>query len=249
MIAGGWRLEVHDELPSTSDTAIGRAEAGEAAGLAVMARRQTRARGSRGRSWVEPPAGNLALSVLLRPGSPTANSEQAVFRAALTLIEALDPFSGSASLTLKWPNDVLLDGRKLAGILVESSAVGERLNWLVVGFGANLAASPVLPPGRAAPACLVEGGGSLVAPEIVAARLLQRLGHWLGVAFADVRTAWLARAHPFGTPLVVDGVVGRFAGLSDGGALLFESASSGRRAVATGEVVAPMLEAANPHPT
>ena len=247
----GWRLEIHDELASTSDTVIGRAEAGEVAGLAVMARRQTRARGSRGRSWVEPSAGNLAVSVLLRPGGSMATSEQAVFRAALALIETLDAFAGSATLTLKWPNDVLLDGRKLAGILVESSALGDRLQWLVVGFGANLAAAPTLtlPAGRPAPACLVEGGRTPVTPETVVGRLLPRLDHWMAVAFADVRAAWLARAHPIGAPLVVDGVAGRFAGLSATGALLFEATSSGCRPAASGEAAAAMLEAANPHPT
>ena len=248
MTARGWRLEIDDRLPSTSDAAIRRAEEGEAAGLAVLARRQTRARGSRGRDWVEPPKGNLAVSVLLRPEGSGAYGDPSVLRAALALIEALDPFAGSAVLTLKWPNDVLLEGRKLAGILVESAAAGDRLAWLVIGFGANLAARPVLPPGRTAVACLADGGADVVAPEIVAGRLLSRLDHWISSASTDVRAAWLARAHPIGAPLVVDGVAGHFAGLSATGALLFQ-ASTSRRVVTTGEVIAPMLEAASRHPT
>ena len=244
MTAGAWHLEVHDELPSTSDEVIRRAEAGAAAGLAVLARRQTRARGSRGRGWTEP-EGNLALSVLLRPTHDLGDSGHAAFRAALALIEALDPHAGMASLALKWPNDVLLDGSKLAGILVESAVAGERLAWMAIGFGANLRARPVL-PGVLATACLSEGGCDPVAPEIVAARLLDRLDHWFAQDFATVRTAWLGRAHPVGTALVVDGRAGRFAGLSATGALLLDDAG-GQWEVATGQVFAPALAATRHH--
>lgn len=244
----GWRLEICAALPSTSDLVIARAEAGEDAGLAVLAHRQTRARGSRGREWIEPPAGNLALSVLLRPRAPAVAIPQAVFRAGLALIEAMDPFARAGTLTLKWPNDILLDGRKLAGILVESAASAEHLGWLVIGFGANLAERPILPAGRAEPACLAEDGGRVVAPEAVADRLLAALDRWMAIPFADVRTAWLARAHPIGSPLIVDGVAGWFAGLSAAGALLLD-ARDGRREVTTGEVFAPVLEAAARHPT
>ena len=243
-----WRLEVHATLPSTSDEVKLRAEAGAEAGLAVLARRQTRGRGSRGRAWVEPPTGNLALSVLLRPARSQESREQAVFRAALALIEALDRFAGSAALMLKWPNDVLLDGRKLAGILVESAASGDRLAWLVIGFGANLAERPVLADPETRTACLAEGGAVVVSPETVADQLLGRLDHWMATDFTEVRRAWLGRAHPLGSMLVVDGEPGRFAGLSASGALLFEGAA-GLRAVTTGAVFAPVLEAAARHPT
>lgn len=247
MIGRRWRLEIHDELPSTSDAVIRRAEAGDLEGVAVLARRQTRGRGSRGRSWTEPPAGNLAVSVLLRPAGGVAESGRAVFRAALALIDALDPHAGAATLTLKWPNDVLLRGRKLAGILVESAAAGDRLDWMVIGFGANLRARPVL-AGGAEPACLAEGGAAPVPPERVAHDLLGRLDHWWTQDFAAVRTAWLGRAHPLGTTLVVDGRAGRFAGISDAGALLFEEPGACRE-VAFGLVSAPTLAAARYHPT
>ncbi len=244
MTAGAWHLEIHDELPSTSDEVIRRAEAGAPAGLAVLARRQTKARGSRGRVWTEP-EGNLALSVLLRPARDVGENGQAAFRAALALIEALDPHAGTASLALKWPNDVLLDGSKLAGILVESAVAADRLAWMAIGFGANLRARPVL-PGAPPTACLSEGGLDPVAPEIVAERLLDRLDHWLAQDFATVRTAWLRRAHPVGTALVVDGRAGRFAGISATGALLLDD-PGGRREIATGQVFAPALAAARHH--
>jgi BirA family biotin operon repressor/biotin-[acetyl-CoA-carboxylase] ligase len=137
-----WRLEIHDSLTSTNDVCIGRAETGEAAGLAVLARRQTGARGSRGRGWTEPPSGNLALSVLLRPGTALDRPGLWPFLAGLALHQALRQVS-PAAVTLKWPNDVLLRGRKLAGILIERGLRADGA-WLVIGFGANLAAAPLL---------------------------------------------------------------------------------------------------------
>ncbi len=247
MTARPWHLEVADELPSTSDELIRRADAGAPEGLAVLARRQTRARGSRGRLWAEPPEGNLALSVLLRPDCGAAEGGQAVFRAALALIEALDAHAGAATLMLKWPNDVLLGGRKLAGILVESAAAGDRLAWMVIGFGANLRARPVLPNAMET-ACLAEGGVPPAPPEQVARLLLLRLDHWWAQDFAAVRTAWLERAHPIGTTLIVDGRAGSFAGISDAGALLLDE-PRGRREVASGLVSAPTLAATSHHPT
>ena len=239
--ANGWQLEVHDCLPSTSDECIARAEHGEPAGLAVLARRQTRARGSRGRSWSEPASGNLAVSVLLRPDADLLTPAVWPFIAGLALHQALSgtPAIG-ARLQLKWPNDVMLDGRKLAGILVERGHGGGR-DWLVIGFGANLAAAPEL-PGRAA-ACMAELGAP-AAPEAVAARLLASLDDWCAVwrreGFDAIKAAWLARAHPVGTPLFVTmhGVerVGCFAGLGADGALLLRG-DDGEQRIDTGEIL------------
>lgn len=236
MNATGWRLEIHAELGSTSDEAIRRAEAGEGAGLAVLARRQTRARGSRGRVWVEPPAGNLALSVLLRPEGGASTGREAVFRAALALHAALAPHAGDATLQLKWPNDVLLGGGKLAGILVESAAAGDRLAWLVIGFGANLRARPALE--AAVPTACLADAGAAVAPETVARGVLAGLDRWMEAPFAEVREAWLARAQPPGTKLLVDGVPGRFEGLGADGALLFAADGGARHEVSTARVLA-----------
>ena len=115
MVTGGstgWRLEIHESLPSTSDLCITRAEAGEEAGLAVLARRQTHGRGSRGRSWTGQ-TGNLALSVLLRPAGALHQPALWPFLAALSLHQAL---GGGSLLQLKWPNDILLGHAKLARV-------------------------------------------------------------------------------------------------------------------------------------
>lgn len=242
MTETGWRLQVFDSLPSTSDYLLKLARADEPEGLAVLARLQTAGRGSRGRSWTAP-AGNLNLSVLLRPQGDAGDAGRWALVAGLALHDALASFLADASaLRLKWPNDVLLHGRKLAGILVESALdQAGRLQWLIIGLGANLAGAPDLPD---RPAISLAEHGTAPAPEAVARVLLDRLAHWRQVwsrqGFAPLRAAWLDRAHPAGTPLLVrqasGTVAGDFAGLSATGALLLNT-DAGLREFATGEVL------------
>lgn len=238
-----WRFRIFDSLPSTSDLVTKLACQGEPEGLAVLAREQTAGRGTRGRGWTSP-IGNLFLSVLLRPAGPITNAGHWALLTGVALIEALSSFTPDDvhALTLKWPNDVLLRGRKLAGILMDSATQpGGRLDWLVVGIGANLASAPEV-PGRAT-ACLAELVAS-PAPERVAEALLVRLDNWLGIAhaegFAKVRAAWLARAQAIGSALrlMQNGMVieGSFAGLGDDGSLLLAAAGK-VRSYSTGEVL------------
>lgn len=238
--AGSWRLEIHDSLPSTSDACITRAEAGEPAGLAILARHQTRARGSRGRSWTEPPTGNLALSILLWPTGDLGRPALWPLLAGLALHDALGGRPGDAALTLKWPNDVLLRDAKLAGILVERGTGGGR-DWLVIGFGANLAQAPLLPDRRTA--SLAELGVPPT-PDAVAHRLLAAVTAWHRTwqrhGFDAVRAAWLQRAQPIGARLAVrlrgEQRTGTFAGLAPDGALLL--ALDGREErIETGDIL------------
>ena len=238
-----WRLTVHPSLPSTSALCCARAADGEPEGLAVLALQQTEGRGSRGRTWSSPP-GSLSLSVILRPDVPAAQAGQWALLAGVAMAEGLGGFLPDASaLGLKWPNDVLLNGKKLGGILVESAASqGGRIDWLVIGFGANLAVVPVLPD-RPAVAALAEAGAS-PAPEAAAVAILDRLDHWQGArsltGFGAVRAAWLQFTQPIGSALRLKlrhgDVQGRFAGLTDDGGLLLQTAE-GVRAYATGEVL------------
>ena len=140
--AVSWRLEIHDSLASTSAVCRAAAEAGAPPGLAVIARQQTAGRGTNGRAWASP-RGNLYLSVLLRPDMPVRDAPLLGPKAGEALVAALASFSAKP-LTLKHPNDILIDGAKLAGILVESATSGDRLDWLVIGIGVNLAVAPAL---------------------------------------------------------------------------------------------------------
>lgn len=240
--AATWRLRRHEALPSTSDLCVQLAEAGEPDGLAVLALRQTRPRATRGRGWVSP-AGALALSVLLRPRGRMTEAGQWALLAAVAFAEALTRHAPTpetaTAIRLKWPNDLLLNGRKLGGILIDAAAGQDGgLGWLVIGFGANLGAPPELDGREAA------GLGGTATPDEAAATLLERLDHWRRVrlleGFAPVRRAWLDRAHPPGTHLRLrvggQEVGGAFAGLSDDGALLLQA--NGRvHAFHTGEVL------------
>ena len=214
-----WRLERHDELGSTSDECIARAKAGAAAGLAVQARRQVAGRGSRGREWTAP-EGNLNLSLLLRPERPAAEAGLFSLLAGVAVAEALAPRTRTAPM-LKWPNDVLLDQAKLAGILIDAAPDGARLDWLVIGIGVNLVAAPEI-PGRATTS-LKAHGGTLSADDAADA-ILAKIAAWHDAPGAKIREAWLARAHPVGTELIVRGARderrGTFAGLSERGELL-----------------------------
>jgi BirA family transcriptional regulator, biotin operon repressor / biotin---[acetyl-CoA-carboxylase] ligase len=237
-----FRLRVHEALPSTSDLLLRLAEDGEPEGLAILARRQTAGRGTQGRVW-EGCAGNLHLSVLLRPREPMRHAPQWSLLAAVALADAIRSHLPDPSLlALKWPNDVLLGGAKTAGILAEAGAAADgSMAWLCLGFGVNLAHAPEV-PGRAT-ACLADAGVAPPEPETFAATLLDALDRRrrerMLEGFSPIRAAWLSRGPALDTPLAIRRagaeITGRFAGLAEDGSLLI--AAGGRiQAVASGEV-------------
>ena len=242
--AGGpvaWRLEHHPTLPSTSDLCTARAAAGEPAGLAVLAEAQTAGRGSRGRQWLAPP-GNLNLSVLLRPSLPAAEAGVFSLLAGLAVAEALEAFLPPTNApTLKWPNDVLLGGAKLAGILIDAAPGAKSLDWLVIGIGVNLLHAPNV-AGRAT-TTLATHGRAITAADAATA-IIASLAAWLEILGesgpAPILAAWLARAHKLGTPLTVrtaqSTVTGAFAGLSPTGELLLAQPNHIAR-INTGEIL------------
>jgi len=220
-----WRLERYEELGSTSDFCIERAKAGESEGLAVFAAQQSAGRGSRGRSWLSPP-GNVALSVLLRPGINPSESNMFPLLAGIAAANAIKAAlpAGPAPM-LKWPNDVLLDGQKCAGLLIDATPIRDRIDWLVIGIGINVAYAPEL-PGRAT-TCLAAHGAETTALDL-AQSVLDQLSTWLDIfqTAGPIRIipSWLSRGHPVGTHLEVrtpnHTAVGTFAGLSPTGELL-----------------------------
>ncbi|WP_240759412.1 biotin--[acetyl-CoA-carboxylase] ligase [Lichenicoccus roseus] len=252
-----WRLQDHETLPSTSDLCIELARAGEPAGLAVLARSQTRGRGTRGRGWMSG-AGALALSVLLRPQEGDASRASVwPFVASLALHDAfaLTP-RHRQSLRLKWPNDVMLadtgeagssaatalPARKLAGILIERSpSSADDAGWLVLGFGANLASAPILTDRSTG--CLAELGAA-PDPRLIAERLLAalsgRIEEMQRGGFAAIRQAWLDRAFPAGTALAVrtpaGETLGAFSSIAEDGTLLLRVGGAISR-ISTGEVM------------
>ncbi len=207
------------------------ARAGDPGRLAVLAARQTAGRGRGGRAWVAP-EGNLNLSVLLRPANPIPAPGRWAMMAGIALHDALS--AHASGLTLKWPNDLLLHGAKLAGILIDSEVVAGAAAWIVIGMGANLHAAPELPDRKAA---------HLPPPappaRLVAAAVLHELEPRLDASDVALRDAWLERADELGTMMEVQlphrRVKGAFAGLTDAGELLLAGNASPIR---SGEVLA-----------
>jgi BirA family biotin operon repressor/biotin-[acetyl-CoA-carboxylase] ligase len=236
-----YRLVFHPRIGSTSDEAKALAAAGAAEGTLVWALAQSAGHGRQGRLWISPP-GNLYASVILRPAVPAGIAAQLGFAAALAVVDACRALAPDAALALKWPNDVLLAGKKLAGILLESQARADGgLAWLVLGIGINLATYPVLVD---YPATALSATGVEIAPEAMLAALSRHLLRWHeawrgGEGFAALRAAWLARAHGLGQRLRARQgsaeLHGIFKGLDEDGALLLETALGIRR-IEAGEV-------------
>ncbi len=240
----GYRLHAHDTLDSTNEEATRLARDGAPAGTVVWALRQTAGRGRTGRSWTSE-AGNLLFSLLLRPDVPPAAAAQLSFVAALALGEAVsEVLPAGVDLRYKWPNDLLLDGRKAAGILLESAgATGCGLNWLIVGWGLNIASFPETTEGYPATS-LAEAGAVGVDAGDVLARVLRRFdawqARWKEEGLAAVRGAWLERAARVGEEISVrlprDRLVGRFRGLDENGALVLDLADGTSRTITAGDV-------------
>jgi BirA family biotin operon repressor/biotin-[acetyl-CoA-carboxylase] ligase len=234
-------LEVYDEIDSTQTEARRRAVAGEAGPIWIVARRQTAGHGRRGRAW-DSPNGNLMASILMRPSIEISRAPQVSFVAALAVADLLDRYA-PGRCTLKWPNDPLLDGCKAAGVLPDSSGRSDgRLDWLIVGFGVNLATSPDDAP---YPTQSVRGVTGIapdpdVALTILATAWERRFAEWRDVGFVPIRDAWLKRAHGIGGQLRVqlpdETFEARFDGLDDTGALIARLPSGQSRLVSAGDV-------------
>jgi BirA family biotin operon repressor/biotin-[acetyl-CoA-carboxylase] ligase len=228
----GYALQRHAELESTNDHARRLAGAGEGGPVWITATRQTAGRGRRGRAW-EMPEGNLAATLLLRPVKD--NPAQLSFAAALAVADMVVEAAPGHAVTVKWPNDVLLDGRKLSGILLEAGN-----GWLAVGIGVNLAAAP---EGTAFPATSLAAAGAQRTPDQALTGIAARFAHWYDVWMADgfepLRAAWLARAEGLGGPIHArlphEERHGLFVGLGPDGALLLDEQGH-TRAITAGEV-------------
>jgi BirA family biotin operon repressor/biotin-[acetyl-CoA-carboxylase] ligase len=224
-----------DTVDSTNAEARRRAEAGEKGPLWITAAHQSAGRGRRGRAW-ETGEGNLAATLLLTPGVPPAEAAQLSFAAALAVAETVLHFAPRAEVQVKWPNDVLAEGRKVSGILLEGAGQA-----LAIGIGLNLAHHP---EGTEFPATSLAALG-VPAPEPQAALvvLAARFAHWQGTwesgGFAPLRMAWMARAGALGRPIRArlphEERQGAFEGIDASGALLLRE-PGGLVAITAGEV-------------
>lgn len=244
-----------DIIDSTMDEARRQADQGAAGPLWIVAKQQTKGRGRRCRAW-ESGTGNLLCTLLINPGVAAPEAAKLSFLTALCVGETLDHFLGTASrIRLKWPNDVLLDGRKTAGILLESvSGSGGVITWLNIGIGINLSQHPEAAPevtgaASAWPATSLRAAGVDPPPspqaalEVLAARFDAWLTRWRRERFAPVKEAWLARAARVGEAIEVrldkETLPGIFTALDESGALVLTQADKTVRLISAGDVFFP----------
>ena len=229
------KLEIVASVDSTSEALKRRLAAGERAEVALLAGEQTAGRGRLGRRW-ESPAGNFHLSMLLRPGRIRAPGQWSLL-AWVVLAEAVAAHLPEPSkLRLKWPNDLLLDGGKLAGILLETG--DENGPWLLIGCGVNLVRAPL---GLDRPVASL--GAAAPAPHVLAQGVLDSLATWreryTGEGFEPVRSAWLERGPALDERVsaAFNGriIEGAFAGLASNGGMRLDT-PSGPRTIVTGEL-------------
>lgn len=236
------RVETLDEIDSTNAEARRRAEAGEAGPLWLLARRQTAGRGRRGRAWAAP-EGALSATCLLRPDLAPKQAALLSYAAALAVAELLEALAPAARVQLKWPNDALLNGRKVAGVLLEAAGDARRVDWVAVGFGVNLRKAPEAEPGAWPPGAVAAEGGREARPEAALAILAEAFARWTDRlsrdGFEPLRAAWLARAARLGERVTArlpgEEIAGVFADLDSEGALVL-AAPLGERRVHAAEV-------------
>lgn len=200
----------------------------------IMARQQTSGRGRRGRAW-STGSGNFAATLLIRPQGGPAEAARLSFVAALALDQALSAVCGPfARIAIKWPNDLLLNGGKVAGILLESIGHGQGVEALAIGLGVNLSETPAatsLEAGAMTPVSVLAETGHAVSQDDFLDLLAPAFDHWLRQVqtwgFDPIRTAWLARAARLGETITArtgrDSWTGRFDGIDGTGALILQT--------------------------
>lgn len=227
-------------LDSTNEEARRLAAEGERGPVWILAERQTNGRGRRGRFWVSDP-GNLFATLLREVDAPLEACGQLSFAAALSVADVIAGYVPGTGVTLKWPNDILLNRRKAAGILLEATPTGP-VTRLIVGIGVNLAHHP---RGTEFPATsLAQGTDRAPSPESALVRLVAAWDTWYETwretGFAPLRAAWLARAEGFGKRVTVrignSQIDGIFEDMEQDGALLLHVDGGKKRRVTAGEV-------------
>jgi BirA family biotin operon repressor/biotin-[acetyl-CoA-carboxylase] ligase len=238
------RLVAFETLGSTNAEALTRARAGERGPLWVTAARQTAGRGRRGSAWTSE-AGNLYASLLLTDPAPPTHLPELCFVVALGVLDAVTAVAPplAPSLKLKWPNDLLLDGAKFAGILIEAESRGAATS-VAAGIGINCAHHP---SGLAYPATSLAACGAAATPDDVfqalSRAMVERLAQWnRGSGFAAIRAEWLQHAAGIGGDIVVRladrELSGRFETLDRMGRLMLRLPAGKLEAVTVGEVFA-----------
>lgn len=235
-----WRVEVIGNTPSTQDIVQERAMVGDPEGYVLQALQQENARGRHGNQW-SAPLGNLYMSILLRPDCALNKAGELSFVVAVALSKALDAYIDPKKnkKTLKWPNDVYIDGLKLSGILLESNLDSQGgLESIVLGIGVNIFAAPKL-------AISLQDAAKKpvyinVFRDEFLAHLAAQYALWQQGGFVPIRDAWLAQAHGLDAPITARlpnrSIKGSFRGIDEHGALKLEDDAGDIHIIHAGDV-------------
>lgn len=240
-----YHLLAYDELDSTNEEARRIAVKGgaQAHGAVIWAKRQTAGRGRMDRAW-ESREGNLFASILLAPGCDIAQASQLSFVAAIAAREAIVPLLPEGTeVECKWPNDILINGKKACGILLEAfTPPGDGRLWVVVGIGINVDSYPkdALFPAT----CIRESGVDLISAKIILSRLIHhfvtRYNQWQQRGFYGIRREWLAHAWQLKEKvrilLPTEELTGNFDGIDDSGSLVLKIPGGRRLVVPAGDL-------------
>jgi len=244
-----FHLLSYDSLDSTNEEARRLAEGGASHGAVIWAKKQTDGRGRQGREWVSN-EGNLFVSILLSPDCDLVAAAQLSFVAGISVLDTLQPIIDDAgALTCKWPNDIMLNDRKLGGILLESFRTvsnepghNKTTQWVTVGIGLNIDSCP---DNTDIPAAfLKEAGVEIVSAKIVLSRFvhhfIQRYDQWANKGFSTIRRDWLKHAWRLGEEIQVRAgnqkVTGLFDGIDPQGQLLLKDKSRKKLTLSAGDV-------------
>lgn len=240
--AGPFGAVVHfyPAVGSTNDVLKGLAAENAPEGALVVADEQTAGRGRLGRRWEAPPGSSLLFSVLFRPGLPAGDIYRLVMASGLAAAEACEAAAG-CRVDVKWPNDLQIGGKKLAGILPESAIMGERAEWVIVGVGLNVSqAFAADDPLRETATSLRTATGQDVERAALLAAIMARLNEWNRVlATGALLDAWRARCVTLGRRVRVESAGGAVEGTAEDitpeGALWLRDAAGQRHRIAAGE--------------
>lgn len=238
-------IHFREELSSTNELAFKLAQEGASHGEVVIAETQTKGKGRRGRSWVSSPGQNLTCSTILRPELPPHRAPELTLVAAVALCETLRE-AGAKDAKIKWPNDVQIGGKKVAGILTELSAEADRVHFVIVGIGVNLNMPPEELPEDLRPVAttLAEARGQRVPRALFTAALLRNFEDWLErhaeTGFGPVREAWKDYSSTLGQEVLVKTERTELRGVAqdidEAGALVIRTADGSLERILAGDV-------------
>jgi BirA family transcriptional regulator, biotin operon repressor / biotin---[acetyl-CoA-carboxylase] ligase len=240
----GTSIHYFESVDSTNTVALGLATDHAAEGTVVIAETQTKGRGRLGRTWTSPPCRNLYISIILRPPLRATAAPQTALVLGLATAEAVRAWT--PGVTIKWPNDVLIGRRKVAGILAEMAADDDRVRFVIAGIGVNLNSTaadfaPELRDKAVSLSSAVDAAIDRVAfTDCLLSRLEERYDQFIREGFGAIRPRWEQFSCLTGRQVQINGGGERYdgvvTGIADDGSLLLRDATTREIAVVVGDV-------------